>query len=333
MRCVSKLSLIAFFLVGCAGAPKLEKAVSGEDARLHHYSYPYEVKSYGFKSQQQDVEMAYMDVIPKQGYQKTMVLFHGKNFLGAYFEDIIQKLSEKGYRVIVPDQIGFGKSSKPANYQYSFQQLAVNTDELLKSLKVEKFELFGHSMGGMLATRYALMFPDKVTKLYLVDPIGLEDWKTMTSYRTVDENYQAELKKTAEDIKQYQVKSYYDGGWMPKYQKWIEFQVAWLKGPDYPLIAWTSALTSDMIFTQPVFYEFKNLKMPVILMIGEKDRTAIGKAWALEPMKSRMGNYPAMGKQVAKMIPHAKLVLLPGVGHLPFVENFNEFWKAFEKQW
>jgi len=80
-------------------------------------------------------------------------------------------------RVIAPDQIGFCKSTKPERYQYSFQQLAQNTHALLEKLGVKKATLIGHSTGGMLAARYALMYPDETEQLVMINPIGLEDWK------------------------------------------------------------------------------------------------------------------------------------------------------------
>lgn len=305
--------------------------VAGLDAELTTYKYPFEVKYFDLKSQEQNLKMAYMDIPAGKPSDKVIVLLHGKNFPGAYFEHVILGLNQEGYRVIVPDQIGFGKSSKPKNYQYSFQTLAVNTKNLLQSLNVEKFILLGHSMGGMLATRFSLMYPDQVSKLLLVNPIGLEDWKTMTSYRNVDEGYQAELSNSPEKIKKYQLDSYYDGKWKSEYDKWLEIPTGWLQGPDYPLIAWNAALTSDMIFTQPVYYEFKNLRMPVVLINGNRDRTAIGKAWASEDMKKKMGLYPEMGKDVAKKIPKAKLIELKGLGHMPFIEDFEAFWKVLRK--
>ena len=103
--------------------------------------------------------MAYMDVKPAHPNGRTAVLLHGKNFCAATWQATITALTEAGYRVIAPDQIGFCKSSKPAHYQFSFQQLAGNTHALLDSLGIDKATVMGHSTGGMLAIRYALMYP------------------------------------------------------------------------------------------------------------------------------------------------------------------------------
>ena len=124
--------------------------------------------------------MRYMDVAPATAPNgATAVLLHGKNFCAATWEATIRGARRPGYRVIAPDQIGFCKSTKPERYQYSFQALAENTHALLESLGHPKGLLIGHSTGGMLAARYALMYPDDVAMLVLVNPIGLEDWKAL----------------------------------------------------------------------------------------------------------------------------------------------------------
>lgn len=325
--------LTVFALSACATKPAETTApTKGFDAELTGYSYPFPVKEFKFHAQEQNLKMAFMDMSRVSAPEKTIVLLHGKNFSGEYYEDLAHRLMDRGYRVVMIDQIGFGKSTKPHSFQYSFQALSQYTMNLLDSIGVKNFQLMGHSMGGMLATRMALMYPDRITKLFLVDPIGLEDWKTMTPYHNIDQYYHAELSNSAERVKNYQLESYYDNNWRPEYDQWIRIPIGWLEGPDSKLIAWNNALTYDMIFTQPVFYEFKLLKMPTVLVIGTRDRTALGKAWAPAGVKEKMGDYPKMGKTVAKMIPKCKLISLQGLGHLPFIEAPDQFWSAIEKQ-
>ena len=99
--------------------------------------------------------MAYMDMAPTAAPNgRAVLLMHGKNFGGYYWRDVAQALAAAGYRVIVPDQIGWGKSSKP-DIRYSFQLLAANTAHLLDMLGIEKAAVVGHSTGGMLAVRFA----------------------------------------------------------------------------------------------------------------------------------------------------------------------------------
>lgn len=256
------------------------------------------------------------------------MLMHGKNFCAATWEDTINALSQQGYRVIAPDQIGFCTSTKPARYQYSFQQLAQNTHQLLAQLGVEKAVIVGHSTGGMLATRYALMYPQQTQKLVLVNPIGLEDWKAKGApWRSVDQWYQRELKLDAAGIKKYEQHTYYSGQWKPEYDKWVQMLAGLNKGPGHEKVAWNSALIYDMIFTQPVYYEFKDLKVPTTLMIGTADTTAIGSDIASPAVKAQLGHYNVLGKQVAQLIPGARLIEFPGMGHAPQMEapaKFNQ---------
>ncbi|MGY2397885.1 alpha/beta fold hydrolase [Pseudomonas sp. SDO5271_S396] len=297
---------------------------------LQGFTYPYPVEHFHFESQGKALQMGYMDVPAKgQPNGRNVVLMHGKNFCGATWEDSIKALSEAGYRVIAPDQIGFCTSSKPDHYQYSFQQLAINTHQLLEKLDIHKATIIGHSTGGMLATRYALLYPTQTEQLGLVNPIGLEDWKALgVPYRSVDQWYERELKLSAEGIRRYELNTYYAGRWKPEYERWVDMLAGLNQGPGHTQVAWNSALIYDMIFTQPVYYEFKDLRMPTLLLIGTADTTAIGSDIAPPAVKAKIGRYAELGKQAAKLIPHATLVEFPGLGHAPQMEEPVRFHAA-----
>ncbi|WP_426200934.1 alpha/beta fold hydrolase [Pseudomonas sp. TWP3-1] len=322
------------WLPGLLLTATLPLVAHAEDAQygpeLQGFDYPYTLKHFEFQSQGKSLQMGYMDVAADgKANGRSVVLMHGKNFCGATWDSSIKALSEAGYRVIAPDQIGFCSSSKPEHYQYSFQQLATNTQQLLKALGIQKATLLGHSTGGMLATRYALQYPDQVDQLALVNPIGLEDWKALgVPYRTVDQWYQRELKVTAQGIRDYERTTYYDGRWKPEFDRWVDMLSGLSNGPGKTQVAWNSALIYDMIFTQPVYYEFKDLKMPTLLLIGTSDTTAIGKDIAPPEVKAKIGHYEILGKQVAKLIPHSTLVEFPGMGHAPQMEEPAKFHQA-----
>ncbi|GEQ87038.1 alpha/beta hydrolase [Patiriisocius marinistellae] len=297
------------------------------DIELSNYKYPYTVSTLEINVQEQNLKMAYMDIKPENYNGKNIVLFHGKNFNGAYWKTTIQALSKEGFRVIVPDQIGFGKSSKPDYFHYTFQQLAQNTKKILDTLNIKETAILGHSMGGMLATRFALMYPKTTTKLILENPIGLEDWKLKVPYKPVEWWFKNELKKNYEGIKKYQLESYYDNNWKPEYNQWVNLLAGWTLNSDYNKIAWNAALTYDMIFTQPVVYEFKNITAPTLLIIGTRDRTALGKPLVSDEVRKTMGLYEILGEKTQKEIPNATLIELENVGHLPHIEKFESFIK------
>ena len=324
-----RVLLIVALIAALSGTTVAANEAQVYGSELEGFDYPLPVQRFRFESQRQSVQMAYLDAQPEQFNGRTVVLLHGKNFCAATWEGTLRFLQARGFRVIVPDQIGFCKSSKPAAYQYSFQQLAHNTHALLGSLGVKRFIVIGHSTGGMLATRMALMFPQQVEQLVMINPIGLEDWKAEgVPAQSVDQWYAREKQASAERMRNYQRQTYYANEWRPEYERWIQMQDGMLRGPGRDLVAWHSALTYDMIFTQPVLYEFEKLTMPTLLLIGEKDNTAIGKDIAPPEVKARLGNYPVLARRTAAAIPRAQLILFAELGHAPQMQDPERFHAA-----
>jgi pimeloyl-ACP methyl ester carboxylesterase len=226
-----------------------QPSIKPYDIDLTNYQYPYPVQFITLNIQGEVLKMAFMDVKPSNANGHVVMLLHGKNFNGVYWGQTAKLLSDNGYRIIIPDQIGFGKSSKPQHIQYSFQLLCQNTKAILDSLGIQKVCVMGHSMGGMIATRFTLMYPELVEKFILENPIGLEDWKVKMPYLSVDVWHQLELKQNYNSLKKYQQDNYFHGTWKTEYDKLVEVPAGWTLSKDYDRIAWNSALTYDMIFT------------------------------------------------------------------------------------
>lgn len=285
-------------------------------------TYPYPVNYFNLNLEGQSVKMAFMDVKPSTGNGKTVLLFHGKNFNGFYWKDVIPFLTTAGYRVIVPDQVGWGKSSKSILH-YSFFMLANNNAKLLDSLGITKVSVVAHSMGGMLATRFTLMFPQKVQKLVLENPIGLEDYSAFVPYKSLDDLYKNESNQTYESVKKYQ-QSYYPI-WKEEYEPYVQAQASQLKDTNFAQIAMVNALTYQMIYEQPVVYSFDSLHTPTLLIIGQADRTVVGKNNLTDEQKKVYGNYPLLGRKTSARIKGSKLVELPGVGHIPHIQELKVY--------
>ncbi|MFG0244952.1 MAG: alpha/beta fold hydrolase [Phycisphaerales bacterium JB052] len=337
-RACSPLILASTLLLGACASVQTPAAASDTalqpdryDARLTGVTYPFPVKAYRFESQQQPLEMAYMDLRPDQPNGQAVLLLHGKNFSGSSWERTAKDLLADGYRVIIPDQIGFGKSSKPEHYQFSFSALATNTNNLLDEIGADKITVVGHSMGGMVASRFTLMFPERTEKLILVNPIGLEDWQHVVPYLTIDQWYANELKKTPDGVRNYMRASYYDGNWAPEYEELAKLQMNWTQSPDKERLAWVSALTYDMIFTQPVIHDFDQIRVPTLLIIGTRDRTALGKNLVSPEARATLGRYERLGKNAQSLIPNAQLVELDGIGHIPQVEAYDAYISAMRR--
>lgn len=317
-----RLLLLKFLVINMLWLCSNGQTASAQNSDV---TYPYPVHFVNFTIESKPARMAYMDVKPAQPNGKTVLLLHGKNFNGYYWKTVIQWLSSNGYRAIVPDQIGWGKSSHP-DIHYSFHRLAANTKHLLDTLGIQKVTVLAHSMGGMLGTRFALLYPESVEKLVLENPIGLEDYKTFVPYQTIEQQYRKEKSATLESYRQYQ-KSYYPV-WKPKYDDLVQVQASDLNSPDFNAIALANAVTYLMIYEQPVCYEFARITAPTLLIIGQADRTVVGKNLLSKEDQAKHGLYPALGKQTVKQLKTGKLVELEGVGHIPHIQEPERFLKA-----
>ncbi|OCL07104.1 alpha/beta-hydrolase [Glonium stellatum] len=298
------------------------------------FTYPFLIHHYHFVSQGQPLWMTYMDIQPScTPNHQTVMLMHGKNFCGATWNATIHVLAAAGYRVIVPDQIGWCKSSKPHGYQFSLHQLSLNTYNLLEHLGIpakQNITVIGHSMGGMTATRFALMYPTFTERLVLANPIGLEDWKALgVPYQPIITSYSQELASNYASIRAYEQSTYYANTWNSSYDVWVNMLVDIYRNPFYgAAFAWDMALATDMVFTQPVVYEFPLITSKTLLLIGDKDNTAIGKAWAPDSVKPLLGHYEVLGKKVAALINGSKLIEFADLGHAPQIQAPDLFHDA-----
>lgn len=320
MRRILILLTLSIIYITSAKAQKIDTL----SINLEAVKYPYALKYLPLNIDGQDINMAYMDVAPTiTPNGRTVMLFHGKNFGGYYWGSVIKALAAVGFRVIAPDQIGFGRSSKPI-INYTFKQLAEWNKKLLDTLGIKKTSILGHSMGGMLATRFALMYPERMDKLLLENPIGLEDYKAFVPASTVEEQYKRELKNTAQSIKKYYQSSYFTI-WKPEYDYLVNIAAGPTFSADYPKAAKVAALTYNMIYEQPVVDEFKDLKVPTILFIGKEDKTIVGKGLLSKDQQAIHGLYRFLGKNTALKIPGSKIIEFEDCGHIPHVEITTEF--------
>ena len=318
-----KLLASAILLVGMLGA----QSPTPLGIALEEYPYPYPVRFLPLTIEGQTLRMAYMDVAPDtEPARGVIVLMHGKNFGGYYWDDTIKALSAAGYRVIVPDQIGWGKSSKP-DIRYSFHLLAANTAHLLDSLKVDKVAVMGHSTGGVLAARFALMYGTRATHLILECPLGLEDYRINIPRQSDETLYRAELA----NIDPARIRAVFERYFVAPKPEVIDPLAAVLirvtQSGEYPRWAKASALAYQMIYEQPVLYEFSRLQPNTLLIVGEKDRTVPLRNYASEADREKMGDFVKLGQQAVKQMPRGRLEVMTNTGHIPHIERAEQFRK------
>jgi pimeloyl-ACP methyl ester carboxylesterase len=244
---------------------------------------------------------------------------------------VANDLVSKKYRVLIPDQIGFGKSSKPDAYQYSLGQFALNTKLLLESLKIDNITLVGHSMGGMIATTFAVNYVSTVDKLILINSIGLEDYSKYTEFKDVNFFYKNELGKTVDKARAYQQKIYYAGKWSKEYETLLVPLKGMLAVDDWKVVAWNNALTYGPIFSENIVDRFPQIQSKTYLINGTRDTTGPGRGWLKEGVTRKLGDYTKLGKHTQSLIKDSVLIELEGLGHMPFYEDYPAFIKAFNQ--
>jgi pimeloyl-ACP methyl ester carboxylesterase len=298
---------------------------------LEGYPYPYPVNMLPIVNDGEELRMAYMDVAPAQANGRVVVLLHGRNFPASYWAPVIKVLTEAGYRVVVPDQIGFGKSSKPAA-ELHFDTLARNTVALLDHLGIAKADIVAHSLGGMLGVRVARAYPDRVNHLVLAAPIGLEDYRMYVPPTPTEKILENEDRLTAEGYRK-QLENNYSPKIPPdQITPFIDARFNIKGAADHA--RWLRAFVSSaqMIYREPVAHEIPLLTEPTLFIMGADDHNAPGKANAPEALRGKMGQNADLAKALAAKMANARAEVIENAGHLVFLDapaKFDELMLAF----
>jgi pimeloyl-ACP methyl ester carboxylesterase len=241
------------------------------------------------------------------------VLLHGHNFAGFYFGGPIDAIRKEGFRVIVPDQIGYGRSSKPM-MPYNFSDMARNTRLILQSLKIDRAMVIGHSMGGMLAARFATQYPGMVERLVLYNPIGLVDTRFDRPLENADDAYKRNLGSTYDSVKAGLMRyvAHNPAAWNAEFESYARVRYAWTLGADWPRLAMTQTLLGQVLYLDPVVADWSHIKSPTLVFGGAEDVLPGSAALFKERMKF-----------VAETIPNrnGRLHLIPDIGHVPHLES------------
>ena len=294
---------------------------------LEGWPYPGPVQFLSLDMAGEPVRMAYMDFPADGGVDRgAILLLHGKNFDSSYWAGPIAFLRRAGFRVVVPDQIGFNKSSKPL-CEYKLEALAANTLALADALGLKTFALLGHSTGGLLAVRFASLHPERVTKLLLEDPIGLIDYgqfipaPSLAALEAVERAYSPESYRAF-------VARYFPKLAPADYEQFVSWRVRMMGSGDYPRFLRVVALTYLMIHSCEVRALYAGLKPPVLLMAGDRDHATPFLAFAPPETREKIPGLIEAARSAVPEIPDGRLFEFSGVGHVPHLEAPKEFEKA-----
>ena len=103
----------------------------------------------------------------------VVVLVHGLGSRAEDWRNLAPYLAKAGFRVYLPDLIGYGRSEKPADFSYSVHDEAAVMVDFLDALGLQQVNLGGWSMGGAIAQHVAAAHPERVKRLMLFDSAGI----------------------------------------------------------------------------------------------------------------------------------------------------------------
>jgi pimeloyl-ACP methyl ester carboxylesterase len=136
----------------------------------------------------------------------------------------------------------------------------------------------------------------------MVNQIGLTDARLERAWRDPEEQYQASLNRNYESIRR-GIERYFVT-WSDDYEYFIRLHYGWTLSGDWPQFAAVRARISQMLYADPVVYDWPHIQAKTLVIGGAEDTP----------------RYPELAKNVADTIPNGELFLIDNVGHLPFLE-------------
>jgi pimeloyl-ACP methyl ester carboxylesterase len=159
----------------------------------------------------------------------------------------------------------------------------------------------------MTATRFTLMNPERVTRLVVEDPLGLADYRTGIPPQSEETLYDHEMHWTDPATIRNCVEAYFVHPDPKVWEPLAEVLVRVTLSPDYPHWARAAALTFQMIYQQPVRYEYSQITPPTLLVDGAEDHVVPLGQYADPAELARLGDFLTLSEQASRTSP-ARLV-------------------------
>jgi abhydrolase domain-containing protein 6 len=252
-------------------------------------------------------------VYSEGGHGEPVVLLHGFGASADSWNRFAKPLTKR-YHVIAPDQPGWGVSTRLESASYGYPAQVERLHQFLTALGLKRVHLVGHSMGGFIASAYAARYPEEVITLGLIAPHGMV------------EPVASEL---ANDVAK-------GDNWLvattrPEFDRLLNNVFA--KRPYAPrsvlnyLAAHTirNSAKSAKIFAEmqtndpPLAERLANITAPALIIWGDKDRVL----------------HVSCADLFCKGIKSSEVMIIPGSGHMPLVENAGtcaKAWLAFAEK-
>lgn len=269
-------------------------------------------------------KLSYVEL--NEGGAQTVVFLHGLGSYLKFWRSQLEATAAKGYRVVAIDQLGFGKSEKPAGFSYTTEAFGENVVEVLDLLKIDRAILVGHSLGGQTALSTAIRFPGRVAALVLASPAGFETFsgREQKWFKNV---YGRTLVKDADEEAIWGAIRYLNfQRWDAKHEWLVEERVRLAKSAQFDAYAYAQVRSVEGLAKNDFVREsLAKVKAPTVILYGTGDRLIPNAylhggrtAWTMESGRSQIAG--------------SELIALPGCGHtlqLDCTAQFNEALFAF----
>src|SRR5579859_205737 len=248
-------------------------------------------------------------VYSEGGQGEPVVLLHGFGASADSWYRFAKPLTKR-YHVIAPDQPGWGASTRIESASYGYPAQVDRLHQFLSALGLKRVHLVGHSMGGFIASAYAARYPVEVITLGLIAPHGMVEPEQSELFRDVAKGDNWLVASSYQGFDRLLNNVFARRPYAPK------AVVRYLADHAIRNAAKSVKIFAEMQTNDPPLAErLPNIKAPALIIWGDQDRVL----------------HVSCAEVFRKGIKNSELMIIPGSGHMPLIENARECATAWLK--
>jgi len=252
-------------------------------------------------------------VYSEGGHGEPVVLLHGFGASADSWNRFAKPLTKR-YRVIAPDQPGWGASTRLESASYGYPAQIERLHQFLLALGLKRLHLVGHSMGGFIASAYAARYPDEVITLGLIAPHGMVEPEPSELFRDVAKGDNWLVATTRQEFDRLLNNVFAKRPYAPK------AVLNYLADHAIRNSAKSAKIFAEMQTNDPpLANRLANVTAPAWIVWGDQDRVL----------------HVSSADLFRKGIKSSEVMIIPGSGHMPLVENAGacaKAWLAFAQK-
>lgn len=254
----------------------------------------------------------------------TLVVLHGgpgfnMEYLAADFEPL-----GKSHVVLLYDQRGTGRSTLVTDsVALTGDRFADDLEAVRRHFRLERLNLLGHSWGAGVAALYAQHHPDRIGRLFIVDAIPARHTELVQAFQKLDQNRDPLIRQRMQELRAARLRNPGDAATCRAYY------ILWFT-PFFSDSALMHRSKGDFCAGSPASLtnKVRSVDRYTAASLGEWDWRPILRAVQAPALVIHGSKDPlpvATARVWAAALPKARLVVLPGRGHFPYVEAPAEF--------